>query len=277
VTCLLWSGGWLFIRVGVSEVPPLTLAAARLALAALVLLPWVIARGGWRGLSRDAVATIAASGVLLLGVNYALVFWGAQFVPSALTALLQATTPLFAFLIAGLLGLERFTAVRAAAIVTGLAGVAIVARGQMRLEAVGGWGSLAIVGGALCAAAAYAIVKMRAPGVAAETIVAGQTVCALVLLATAALLVDGDPLSPAWTPRALLALGYLGLVSSVAAFWLNYWLLRRTDTTTVLSTAMVQPLMAAVLGAAFLDERLGLHAIIGGACILSSATVILRR
>ena len=50
---------------------------------------------------------------------------------------------------------------------------------------------------------------------------------------------------------------YLGIASSVVAFWLNYWLLKFVTATTVLSMALVQPLIAALLGAIVLGERFG--------------------
>ncbi len=78
-------------------------------------------------------------------------------------------------------------------------------------------------------------------------------------------------------PAAIAALLYLGIASSVVAFWLNYWLLKCVTATTVLSMALVQPLIAALLGAMVLGERFGIAAAAGGACILISAAVILRK
>jgi drug/metabolite transporter (DMT)-like permease len=74
-----------------------------------------------------------------------------------------------------------------------------------------------------------------------------------------------------------MSLLYLAIASSVVAFWLNYWLLKRVSATAVLSMALVQPLIAAVLGALFLAERFGAGAAVGGLCILISAAMILRR
>src|SRR5918996_2283827 len=91
VACLLWSAGWLFLKVGLRDLPPLTFAWLRLALALAVLTAIVTMRGEWRALRRADLPAIAISGLLLLGVNYALTFWGAQFVASALAAVLQAT------------------------------------------------------------------------------------------------------------------------------------------------------------------------------------------
>ena len=59
----------------------------------------VTLRNEWRALRRADMPAIAMSGLLLLGVNYALTFWGAQFLPSALTSVLQATSPVFGFII----------------------------------------------------------------------------------------------------------------------------------------------------------------------------------
>jgi drug/metabolite transporter (DMT)-like permease len=274
--CLLWSGGWLFIKIGVEDVPPITLAAARLGLAAAVLVPLVTARGEWSLLTSTNAAAIAASGVLLLGVNYALVFWGAQFVASGLTALLQTTSPLFAFAIGLLLRTEAFSWARTTGIVLGLMGVALISSSEFSVDAQSGAGSLAIVLGAVCAAAAYVIVKRRLAHVPPTLLVCAQTLCALVLLGLAAAILEGSPMDARWTARAMMALIYLGVGSSVVAFWLNYWLLRRMDATAVLSSALVQPLIAAILGALFLDERLTTAALVGGALILVGASAILR-
>ena len=277
VACLLWSCGWLFLKVGLSDLPPITFAALRLALAFAVLAAIVTARDEWRTLRRGDLPVIAVSGLLLLGVNYALTFWGAQYLPSALTSVLQATSPVFGFVVGVASGGERFSVARGLALPLGLAGVILVSRGQFAAGTLAGWGSAAVIGGAACAAAAYAIVKRRATHLPPTLMVATQTLCALVPLSMAAVALDGTPLDHHWTPAALVALLYLGIASSVVAFWLNYWLLKFVTATTVLSMALVQPLIAALLGALVLGERFGVNAAVGGACILVSAAVILKR
>jgi len=277
LACLLWSGGWLFIKIGVTEVPPVTFAAARLAVAALVLVPIVAMNGGWRTVSRSDLRPIAASGMLLLSVNYALVFWGAQFLPSSLTAVLQTMSPVFGLGLGLWLRRERFSWKRTAGIGTSIAGVAIITRAQFQLAPGAGAGSLAVMLGALCAAWAYVIVKAQPVRLPPLVLVTGQTLCALPPLLLAAYLVDGNPLAVRWTVRGIVALCYLGVVSSVLAFWLNYWLLRRVDATVVLASALVQPLIAALLGGLILGERPGPATVVGGLCVLSGAALILKR
>lgn len=267
----------MFLKIGLGDLPPITFAALRLGLAFVVLATIVTARQEWRALRSGDLPVIAVSGLLLLGVNYALTFWGAQYLPSALTAVLQATSPVFGFVVGIAIGAERFSIARGLALPLGVAGVVLVSRGQFAAGTLAGWGSAAVVGGAVCAAAAYAIVKRRTMHVPPTVMVATQTLCALVPLLAVALVVDGHPLHHSWTPAAIAALVYLGIASSVVAFWLNYCLLKFVSATTVLSMALVQPLIAAVLGAIVLGERFGIGAAAGGACVLISAAVILKR
>jgi drug/metabolite transporter (DMT)-like permease len=276
MACLLWSAGWLFLKVGLREIPPITFASLRLGLALVVLALIVAWRREWRLLSASNFPSIALSGLLLLGVNYALTFWGAQHLPSALTSVLQATSPAIGYVIATLIGAERFTVVRGAALVLGIAGVALISRAQSGTGDMAVLGTAAVLGGALCAATAYAIAKRRITHLPPSLTSATQTLCAFVVLFPAALLIDGSPTAIAWTPAALTSLLYLGLASSVVAFWLNYWLLQRMTATAVLSMALVQPLIAAALGAMLLNERFDARAAVGGVMILTSAAVILR-
>src|SRR6188474_764897 len=109
IACLLWSSTFLFIRIGVAEIRPFTLAWVRLAIALAILAPVAAARRDLRTLQWKDMRPVAGAGVLLLGVNYALLFWGAQFIPSGLVAILQSATPLLALAFACATGQERFT------------------------------------------------------------------------------------------------------------------------------------------------------------------------
>lgn len=277
IACVLWSAGWLFMKIGLADLPPLTFASLRLLLALSVLAAIVAGRNEWRVLRTSDVAAIAISGLLLLGVNYALTFWGAQYLPSALTSVLQATSPVFGFVIGTTIGAEKWSAARAVALPIGIGGVALVSRGQFNAGREAGLGSAAVLGGAACAAIAYAIAKRRAAHLPPTVMVATQTAFAVAPLFALALIIEGSPLDIRWTPAAIASLLYLGIASSVVAFWLNYWLLKRVSATTVLSMALVQPLIAAALGAIVLGERFGLSAAAGGLCILISAATILRK
>jgi len=245
-------------------------------MAFVVLALFVTIRHEWRTLRRVDLPVIAGSGVLLLGVNFALTFWGAQYLPSAITSVLFATSPVFGFLIGTATGAERFSIARALALPIGVGGVALISRGQFDGGNLSSLGSAAVLGGAACAAVAYAIVKQRAVHLPPAVMVATQTLCAFVPLSVAAWTLEGPPFDARWSRSAVLALLYLSIASSVIAFWLNYWLLKRVTATTVLAMGLVQPLVAAALGALVLGERFGVAAAVGGAAVLLSAGIILR-
>ena len=126
LACLLWSTTFLFIRVGVTEIRPFTLAWMRLALALAILTPIALLRADLRTLHLTDVRRVAAAGLLLLGVNYSLLFWGAQFVPSGLVAILQSATPLLALAFACGIGQERVTARKLLTLILGVVGVALI-------------------------------------------------------------------------------------------------------------------------------------------------------
>ena len=279
-TCLVWSGVWLFITVGVTDVPPLSLAGVRLLIAVTVLAPFVLSRPHvWPRRPREW-GVIAVTGILLLGVNYGLIFWAARFIPSGLTAVLHATTPAFGLIFGHfLLRDERFSTARFAGVLLGLAGVALILRDQMdggsgRLAVIG---CIAVVGAAVSVALAYVLLKRYGIHLDTTVLTMGQMSAAVVPLLLVAVLVEGVPRPWEWPGRALFALMYLSLAGSVLAFWLNYWLLKRMTTSEVLAMSLVEPLLVALLGAAFLDERIAPLAVAGGFCILVSIWLVMRR
>jgi drug/metabolite transporter (DMT)-like permease len=93
----------------------------------------------------------------------------------------------------------------------------------------------------------------------------------------AAVAIEGVPDPAAWPRRAMIALAYLSLGGSVLAFWLNYWLLKRMTASEVLAMSLVEPLLAALLAAVVLGERIAPLAIAGGFCILVSIWLVMRR
>jgi drug/metabolite transporter (DMT)-like permease len=94
-------------------------------------------------------------------------------------------------------------------------------------------------------------------------------------LAIYAVLVEGNPLHVRWTRASALSVLYLALLGSVAGAWLNYWLLKRIGATRLLVMGLVEPLIAVLLGALFLDETMNARTIGGGLCIILSVALVL--
>lgn len=278
LTCLIWSTVWLFIKIGVRDVPPVSFAAVRLAIAIAVMVPVTLnartplprAPRHWR--------LIAGTGVILLGVNYALLNWGLQYVSSGLTAVLQAMTPAFALVFSHyLLHDEPMTVRRVAGLALGIAGVGVIfwdrlTFGDDRAFA----GAVSVTLGAVCVAFAYVMIRRGGRHLAPGIISTGQMVAAFVPLLILAAVMEGNPFTMRWTPAALGSVVYLALAGSVAAAWLNYWLLSRVGAVNLLIMGLVEPVVAILLGAWILDEALSSRSLAGGAVILASVWLAMK-
>lgn len=278
LTCVLWSSVWVFIKIGVTDLPPMSLAGLRLAIALLVLAPVVWARRRDLPRTRREWLWIAGTGFLLLGINYALVFWGTQFIASGLTAVLQAMTPAFGLLFAHWITGARAGAGQMIGVAIGVAGVAAVSANQLQVSGMPALiGSIAVSAGGACVALTYIYVKKQLAHVAPLMILFGQMIFGCVPLLVAGFLVEGNPLGFAWTTRSVVAMVYLAIAGSVAAFWLNLWLLRHSDASSILAMSIVEPLLAVAAGALVLHERFPPLAWAGGALIMLSIWLVVVR
>jgi drug/metabolite transporter (DMT)-like permease len=277
ITCLIWSSVWLCIKIGVRDTPPATFASMRIVIALLVLLPVMALRrlpaprrtGDW--------LLIGATGLLLLGLNYAFLFWGAQYVTSGLSAVLQAATPAFGLMFAHvLLDDERFSASQIVGLLLGVMGVGVIFADQLHVTGRAAfWGCLAVTASALCVALGYVVVKKYGTHLRPLELTTGQMIAGLAPLLAIAVMREGNPLAVRWTTPAVVSVLYLALAGSVTAFWLNYWLLKRMGATKLLSMSLVEPLIAVLLGAVVLREALPAGTLLGGTCILASTWLVL--
>jgi drug/metabolite transporter (DMT)-like permease len=269
VACLLWSSTFLFIRVGVAEIHPFTLASTRLAIALAILYPIALVRGDLRTVRWLDLRRVASAGLLLLGVNYGLLFWGAQFIPSGLVAILQSATPLLALAFACATGQERFTFLKLLTLALGIVGVTVIFGSEALTSGrTAITGVAAVFGSSICVASAYVWMKSyggRIPPIALTTIQSGAAAVPLLCIA---LVTDGIPAPAHWSLAAWAAVIYLAVAASVVAFWLNYWLLARMDASAMLMMGVAEVPIAVLLGAAFLHERLPGGTFLGGTCVL---------
>ena len=132
-----------------------------------------------------------------------------------------------------------------------------------------------MVASAACVAAAYVMMRRRGADLHPTLITAGQLLFAILPLAVYSTVLEGNPLAMRWSRTALLSGVYLALLGSVVGVWLNYWLLKRIGATRLLSMGLVEPLIAVMLGAVFLDERMTLRAVGGGIFVLVAVAVVL--
>ena len=277
--CLIWGTTWIFIKIGIQDLPPITFAAARFLLAVAILIPIIAI---WKlplpKTSREW-KLISLTGFLQFSINYSMVFWSEQYISSGLAAVLQSMITVFGLVLAWIfLPSERITRLKVFAVIVGIIGVAVIFIDQLKIE--NRWafaGCVAIVVGAYAAAQASILIKAKGSSLHPASLVFAQMLCGLPAIIIYALAAEGNPLSFHWTWRAALCVAYLTIFGTIAAFWLYYWLLSRIESTKAMMISLVTPLIAVIIGAIVLGETLPPQTLAGGLLILVSIGLIVFR
>lgn len=275
--CIIWGTTWIFIKEGLADLPPVSFAALRFAVACFILLPilW------WQKLEipkdKKIWLLIVLTGILQFFFNYGLLFWGEQFITSGLAAVLQAIIPVFGLFLARIIIGEAITGVKIVSILLGISGLVVIFYEQLFLNGMLAlFGSLAVVVGAFGASLASVLTKAKLQGIKPEVVVFWQMFIGQIPLWVVGFSVEGSPANFRWTWKAIICILYLAIMGSIAAFWLYYWLLSKIDVTRAMMIAFVTPLVAVFVGS-FFGEELGGQAILGGLLILGSVGLIVVR
>ena len=279
ILCGIWGSTWLFIKLGLADLPPITFAAIRFVIACVILFSLIRIRRIPLPRARADWILLASSGILSFGLNYGLVFWGEQYITSGLAALLQATLPAFGLVFAHFhLPAERLSWTKIGGVVLGVFGVGVVFSNQLAVsgrQALAG--CVALILSAMFAAYSNVLVKAFGKHLNPAVLSAGQMLFGLLLLLAVGLPLEGNPLRFHWTPMAVIAMLYLAIVGSVIAFLLYYWLVLNMDVTKSMLIALVTPVVAVLLGMLVLDEEFSWRTLAGGAMIILGIGLIVVR
>jgi drug/metabolite transporter (DMT)-like permease len=280
ILCGIWGSTWLFIKIGLRDLPPFTFAGIRFVLAAAILGSLVLIRRARWPRKRSEWYLIVVSGLLQFSLNYGLVFWGEQHISSGLAAVLQSTFPLFGLVVAHFyLPSERITTLKVVGVLLGILGVVVIFSDQLSIAgSMALLGSVALVLSAVFGSYSNVLVKAYGGKIDPQILAASQMVFGFVPLLAAGFATEGNPLRFNWTPMAIISLAYLVVVGTVLAFGLYYWLVRRMDVTNTMLIALVTPVVAVILGMMVLHEQLNWRMVAGSACIiLGLALIVLRK
>jgi drug/metabolite transporter (DMT)-like permease len=278
IVYLVWGSTFLAIRIGVREVPPFLLAAMRFLVAGLVLYVWMIARGERSPSGRQWISAFFLA-VLIFVLDYGLLFWAEQRVPSGIAAVMLATIPVFMALSEIIfLRTQRLTVRLALALLIGIGGVAVL---MSRSPNLGGApvdraGAVALIIAAVSWSVASALTR-RLPLPRSKVMSSGaQMLVGGVLLAlTAAVRGEVRAFRP-WTVSrgAWLSLLYLIVAGSIIAFTAYVWLIHHESPTKVGTYAYVNPVVAVLLGYFLAGETLDRRTILGTLFVLISVVLI---
>ncbi len=270
----LWAGSYIWVKIGLASMPPLTLMAGRIVIAAVLLMsilrwrgvPIPVGPGLWR--------RYVIQGLLSTVLPFSLVAWGQQWVDAGPTAILNSVSPVFAFLITwGLTRHEPATALKLFGVMLGLAGVAVVI-GPDALSGIGGQvlPQLAIVISSLC----YAMgavnsrhFRMEDPVVSA----AAALTCAAVMIVPLALVFE-QPWNVRPTLEGIMAMLMLGIVSTGFGYILYFRLVRTMGAIGMSAQSYLRAPIGVLLAALLLAEPVTIAMLAGMVLVIAGVAAM---
>jgi drug/metabolite transporter (DMT)-like permease len=274
----VWGTTYLAIRVGVDEVPPFLLAAIRFLVAGGVLYGWMIASGERSPSARQWMAASVVA-ILIFVLDYGLLFWAEQRVPSGIAAVMMATIPTFMALSEIIiLRRRKLTARLTMALLIGIGGVVVLVSRSLDLAGapIDRMGALALIVAAISWSLGSVFMR-KVPLPPSKAMSSGAQMLAggVFLALTAFALGEFRTFHPSAVSRgAWLALLYLIVAGSIIGFTAYMWLIHRESPTKVGTYAYVNPVVAVLVGYFLGGETLGLRTILGTLFVLTSVVVI---
>jgi drug/metabolite transporter (DMT)-like permease len=269
---VMWGTAFLFTKLAVHTVPPATVVAGRLLIAAVILAGVAGLRGLRLPLADRRWRYFVFVGVVGNCLPFFLISWGQQRIDSGVAGILMAVNPLATlvlahFLVAG----ERMTLMRVAGFALGFAGIVVLMGPAALLELGGGRAVLiaeaAVLGGALCYAVTT-IVARRMPSTQALVAAAGVTAIASAVMVPVALVVD-RPWALDISPGSAWAVVVLGVFATAVPTIVYFRLIASAGPTFLSLINYLIPLMAVAAGVIVLDETVGIAALAALSLILA--------
>lgn len=279
---LMWGSSYLFIKIGVATLPPLSLVLLRLLVGLAVLL--LVVGVTRTKLPRDArtIAHLGLLGVVNVAIPFWLIGWAGQYIDSGLAGILQSTAPFFTLVLAAsFIHDERLTGGRLAGIGLGFIGIVLLsaeniadlgsAQGAQRLLA-----DLAVVASSLAYGVGNTYARRHLRSAPPLVLATGQVGWGVVIVGVLAFVVDGGVTLPA-VPEAALSVLWLGAIGTGFAYIVFFRLLTGWGPTRASLVAYLMPVVAVILGVVVLGEIVDALFIAGAALIIAGVWVVNRR
>ncbi|WP_416066388.1 DMT family transporter [Rhizobium sp. ZK1] len=265
----LWGASYTFIKIGVETIPPVTLVAARTFIAGALLLAII----RWLGLKlpreRKAWTCFLFQACLNSVLPFTLIAWAERTTDAGLAAILNSTTPIFAFLITALITRhEALTGRKLFGVSSGLIGTALI----IGVGALGSIGQaltaqLAIVTATICYAGA-AVFGRNFRGLDPMMPAAGSLISGAAILIPVSVIVD-HPWTLQPSLHSLLALLALSVFSTALAFVIYFRLVQTLGSVGATAQAYLRVPIGVAIGVVSLGETLSSTAVLGLACVMA--------
>lgn len=274
---ILWGGGFMFSGVALKELPPFTIVASRVFIAAVVLNLLIVLSGRHYDISLKRAGEFLLMGLLNNAIPFTLIVWGQTQITAGLASILNAATPLFSFILAHMLTKdEKLTPMRLVGVLVGISAVVILVGPGVVLKAeFDPLPQLAVLGAALSYSVGGIFGKrFGREGVDPLVVSGGQLTASSLILIPLALLIDKPWLNSIPGPSTILAVIGLAVLSTAVAYLLYFRLLARVGAGNVSLVTMIIPFVAIILGSAVLGETIEIRELIAfGILILGLLTI----
>ena len=280
IMSLFWGMTWAAVKIGVTAVPPVFLAAARYLLVAAALAVFV--RGILAPFRQHPIRTLA-SGALVNVATYALLFWGMQFVGSGVSSLINLSLiPIGLFGLSVMVGDEPPSWRHAGAVGLGVAGLAVLFSNRLTVggSAMELWGAAAIVVATFCYCLGTIVSRPLLKTFSPLQVTAAQAVIAAIGLSALTLAlepVSRDTLRAIAQPAPLAALLFLVIAGTLAAYTIYLRLVRDWGAARAGLYAFVAPVVALAIGWYLFSEPLGWREVAGALIMLLAAALAMIR
>ena len=257
ILSILWGGSFFFVEVLVDYLKPLTIVTMRVGIAAIAL--WIILAVLKAPLPKERRhwAALLVVGILNNALPFSLIVWGQTHISSGLASILNATTPFFTVLVAGVFLLdEKITRGKLIGVLVGLAGtVILIGPDALRGLNASILGQLAVMGAGLSYAFATDFSRrFKSWGIAPIVIATGQVTMASLVLLPLTLIIDKPYLDFSLPAPALGAIIGLSIFSTVIAYTLFFRLVSSAGATNTALVTFLIPISAILMGVTILGE-----------------------
>lgn len=277
LVCVIWGTTYLGIKVALETIPPMTMGGIRYTIAGIVLAAALRLRGTPLP-PRSTWPSFSFVGFFMLGLGNGGVVYAEQFVPSGLAAVLIATSPFWMTGVESLWpGGERLRLRHLAGLIVGFAGILVLVWPDLMTSFTGGsrYGAgvlalqLACLGWAIGSSYAKRFSQSRdvLAGAAMQMFFGGMW---MLLFATLA----GEWPRLHFTGKTALALAYLTVAGSIAAYTAYAYALKYLPVSTVSLYTYVNPIIAVMLGTLLLDEPFGARMLVAAAIIAVGMLIV---
>lgn len=271
---LIWGSTWFAIRLGLDSLTPFISAGLRFSVAAMVI--YLIMRIRSISIQRDKIAMrlYYFMGIFSFILPFGLVYWGEQFIPSGLAAVLFSVYPFFIALFTRIfIPKEKIGVIRIIGMVIGFSGIVIIFSNNLMTIGMNYFlGMLAVLlSGFLQSIIGVSIKKYGQHLHALSMNLIPMSIAGIGMLLIGVLFENTSTLK--FDVKAVSSVLYLGIIGSVVTFTAYYWLLKRINIILLSLTAFITPIIALLIGWVILDETLMPNQIFGSIFVLTGLLI----